>query len=280
MTPEQLEATRRSWNAATRLHNAHKVEQAAFLRGGGSTLFPDELALLGEPSGLELLHLCCNSGQDSLSLAALGARVTGLDLSDEAITFATQLSVEAGLSARFIRAEAVQWLETASQRFDAVFFSYGVLGWFDDLTRLLAGCARVLRPGGRLVGLEIHPLVWSLGEGGGWRDPYFAPGHAFVEPVSDYVASAGGALSPSGHLETTDTPNEVASFSWQHTVADIVTAVAFAGLHVERLVEYPYANGFRPNEWFTQRGASGVDARRFVPPVSLPLMLGLCAKRR
>ena len=44
------EANRASWNAATRAHNTHKVDQAAFHRGGGSTLFPEELALLNTPS--------------------------------------------------------------------------------------------------------------------------------------------------------------------------------------------------------------------------------------
>ena len=61
------EANRVSWNAATRAHNSHKRDQAAFLRGGGSTLFPEELELAGELSGRSLLHLCCNAGQDTLS---------------------------------------------------------------------------------------------------------------------------------------------------------------------------------------------------------------------
>ena len=73
------EENRRSWNAATAAHNTHKVDQAAFLRSGGSTLFPEELELLGAVEGLRIAHLQCNAGQDSLSLAALGATVTGVD---------------------------------------------------------------------------------------------------------------------------------------------------------------------------------------------------------
>jgi 2-polyprenyl-3-methyl-5-hydroxy-6-metoxy-1,4-benzoquinol methylase len=83
------EANRVSWNEATRAHNAHKRGQAAFLRAGGSTLFPEEVALLGNVRGQRVLHLQCNSGQDSLSLVAQGALVTGVDISDEAIAFAT-----------------------------------------------------------------------------------------------------------------------------------------------------------------------------------------------
>ena len=45
------EQNRRSWNAATPAHNSHKRDQAVFLREGGSTLFPEELELLGELGG-------------------------------------------------------------------------------------------------------------------------------------------------------------------------------------------------------------------------------------
>lgn len=279
MTPEQLADTRASWNFATKQHNAHKHDQAAFLRSGGSTLFPDELELLGDVKGKRLLHLCCNAGQDSLSLVRLGAVVTGVDLSDEAIGFATALSKDSGLAATFLRSDANAFFETTTERFDVVFFSYGVLGWFDDLPRLMNGCAHVLSPNGRLVGLEFHPLVWSFGEGGAFKDPYFAPGRDFDEPVSNYVGEAAGALSPSGHLAAAATPNPNRAHSWQHTVADIVSAVASAGFRLELLREYPYANGFRPTSWFSPRGADGVDARRFVPPVSLPVMLGLTARK-
>jgi hypothetical protein len=75
---ELHEANRLSWDVATRAHNSHKGDQARFLREGGSTLFPEELELLGELRGRSLLHLQCNAGQDTLSLAARGATVTGV----------------------------------------------------------------------------------------------------------------------------------------------------------------------------------------------------------
>ena len=71
-----IDSTRRSWNIATRNHNAHKGDQAAFLRGGGDLLFPEERALLGPLAGKSLVHLQCYSGQDSLCLARDGAGST------------------------------------------------------------------------------------------------------------------------------------------------------------------------------------------------------------
>ena len=282
MKQHLLDETRASWNFATKQHNAHKRDQAAFFRAGGSTLFPDELELLGDVRGKSVLHVCCNAGQDSVSLSALGANVTGVDFSDEAIGFGRTLAADCGSTATFIHSEAVAFLETTALRFDVVFFSYGVLGWFEDLPRLVRGFARVLAGGGRLVGLEIHPFIWSVGSSGEWKDPYFAPGRDFADPVTDYVGESKGALSPSGHVDAEPLVNPHVAHSWQHTVGDIVSAVAASGLVVEQVREYPYANGFLPSTWFVPRGAQGIDARRFIPPppVSFPVMLGVTARAR
>lgn len=91
------EQNRRSWNAVVGAHDSHRGNLADFLRSGGSTLFPEELGLLGDVYGRTLAHLMCNSGGDSLSLARLGARVTGVDISDQAVSSARELSRKAGL---------------------------------------------------------------------------------------------------------------------------------------------------------------------------------------
>ena len=82
-------------------HNAHKRDQASWLRDN-STLFAEETDLVGEVRGRRVLHILCNSGQDTVSWAKRGADVTGVDLSDDAIAFATQLSIDSGIAARFM----------------------------------------------------------------------------------------------------------------------------------------------------------------------------------
>src|SRR5207253_119295 len=89
---ELHEQNRLAWNLATDAHNSHKADQARFFCEGGSKLAPEEIELLGDIRGLSLVHLQCNSGQDTLSLAQLGAHVTGIDISDTAIDFARKLS--------------------------------------------------------------------------------------------------------------------------------------------------------------------------------------------
>src|SRR5206468_7384286 len=101
-TPEARRAlheqNRLSWNEATKAHNSHKADQAKFFREGGKKIFPEEVDLLGDLQGKSVLHLQCNSGQDTISIKQLGAeKVLGVDISDEAISFARQLSADSGI---------------------------------------------------------------------------------------------------------------------------------------------------------------------------------------
>lgn len=268
-------ATQRSWNIATRNHNAHKGDQAAALRAGTDPLFPEELELLGALDGLSLVHLQCNSGQDTLGLARRGASVTGVDFSDEAIAFARTLATESGIAASFTQAELLSWLATTDARFDRAFSSYGAVGWLPDLAAWANGIARVLVPGGRFVYVEFHPVRWSIGkelrlDG----DDYFSAA-PFVEPVGDYVAQSGAGL---GATEgATAGTNDVPATSYQYGLAQIVDALLRAGLTLETLREYPHANGCRLHDALV-----AAPGRRWVWPdgaARTPLMFGLSVRK-
>ncbi len=276
------EKNRASWNAATPAHNRHKVDQAAFLRGGGSTLFPEELALLGDVRGRTVAHLLCNCGQDSLSLAALGAKVTGVDISDEAIAFARDLSRDSGLVADFERSDVYDWLESsraAGRTFDLVYASYGALCWLSDLAGFLRGVAAIIEPGGRLVTVEFHPVAAMYDEALERRYPYRGD-ETVVETsgVGDYVADGGDALSPSGFRRGGDDfDNPYADYTFPFGLGDLVTGCAGSGLLVERLEEYDHANGARL--FHALREASGRTWRFAENAPSFPLMFGLVARR-
>ena len=132
------EQNRVSWNAVIGAHDSHRGDLSRFFSEGGSTLFQEERDLLGKLEGTSLVHLQCNSGGDSISLARLGATVTGVDLSDEAVSSARDLAEKTGTRATFEHADVYGWLEEASRegrRFDVVFASYGVICWLPDLRR-------------------------------------------------------------------------------------------------------------------------------------------------
>lgn len=252
MPRQDHEQNRASWNAVTPAHNSHKNDQAAFLKAGNSTLYPEEISRLLPLQDQRLLHLQCNCGQDTLSLAQLGAQATGVDISDEAIAFAQSLSQESQIGASFERADVLDWLEQAATQgrsFDRVFSSYGVVGWLNDLQAWARGIAGVLAPQGRFVLVEFHPFLWTMGEDGKPADGYFGE-HRIIETqgVTDYVASSGEALAPSGFssgIENFQNPHS--SVEFRFTPGDVVTALAQAGLFIEELTEFPHSNGYRPS---------------------------------
>jgi 2-polyprenyl-3-methyl-5-hydroxy-6-metoxy-1,4-benzoquinol methylase len=277
------EANRLAWNAATVAHNSHKADQAGFLREGGTTLFPEEVELLGDLAGRSLIHLQCNAGQDTLCLARLGATVTGVDISDEAIAFARQFSADTGIPATFARADVYDWLAEAAQqpaRYDVVFSSYGALVWLSDIRAWARGIASILKPGGRLVVVEFHPFAMTFEWDWSHKHPYFAEGTplSYEHGVGDYVAMAGEALAPSGYLEgTTDFVNPHPGHEFQWGIGEVVSAILDAGLTLTALREYPYSNAAKLFDRMRE-----LPGKRMVPPEdvpNLPLMYGLAARR-
>ncbi|GIW19537.1 MAG: hypothetical protein KatS3mg064_2694 [Tepidiforma sp.] len=272
------ELNRRSWNEATRAHNSHKGDQAAFFRAGGSTLFPEELDLLGPLEGKRLVHLQCNAGQDTLSLARLGADVTGVDISDEAIAFAGRLAAETGIRARFVRADIYDWFEEAAargERYDLVFASYGAVCWLSDLAAWGRGIAGVLAPGGAFVLVEFHPVASMYDDQLRLTWPYRDP-EPFIGPgVSDYVGASGEALVPWGFepgVTGFQNPHQGAEFA--HGTSDVIMALIDAGLVLEVFREYEYANGCR----FFER-AEMREGRRFYLPADVPAIPQMYAVR-
>src|SRR4051812_34405818 len=102
---EALEGNRRTWDAWTRIHVGSALyDVESFRNGTRSIRIRDyERAEVGDVSGRTLLHLQCHFGLDALSWARLGATVTGVDFSDEAIVAARALAAEVGLAATFVR---------------------------------------------------------------------------------------------------------------------------------------------------------------------------------
>jgi SAM-dependent methyltransferase len=283
MRKDLHEENRLSWNAATVAHNSHKGDQAAFFRNGGSTLRPEERELLGDVEGLSIVHLQCNSGQDTLSMAQLGAVMTGVDISDTAIEFARQLSQDAGVSATWQRMDVYDWLEETAQReqrFDLVFCSYGAICWLSNLEVWARGINTVLKPGGRFVTVEFHPVMGMFNEKLERTYDYFVDGQPLTweEGVNDYVAISREGLTSGNALEGIkdfQNPYRVHEFFWG--IGQIVTALLATGLQLTTLKEYPYSNGFKPFHQMQE-----LPNRRWSIPEgqpNLPLMYAIAAQK-
>ena len=159
-----LTANKILWNKRTDIHvNSAFYDVPGFLAGTNS-LKEIELSLLGDVANTNLLHLQCHFGQDTLSLARMGAQVTGVDLSDTAIAQADALAAQMQLAkqARFVCCDVYSAPAHINDRFDTVFTSYGTIGWLPDLHKWAAVIAHFLKPGGHFVMADFHPVVWMF----------------------------------------------------------------------------------------------------------------------
>lgn len=214
------------WDGWAALHAGSAFYDVAGFKGGRSSLKPVERAELGDVSGKRLLHLQCHLGLDTLSWARLGADATGVDFSGRAIEFARGLAQECDLPARFVCQDVLD-LDLGEQ-FDIVFASYGVLCWIRDKRRWAEVVVRHLAPGGTFYLIEFHPVVSSFDDDGTpLRYPYFGG-----EPIP---------FPQKGSYGAPDADFEHDSFEWPHSIGDIVTPLAEAGLHIEFLHEFPYS---------------------------------------
>jgi SAM-dependent methyltransferase len=119
--------------------------------------------LLGDIAGLRGIHLQCHIGTDTISLSRLGARMTGLDYSSEAIARARALAARVGADVDFIESDvydAPRVVEPGS--FDLVYSSLGSVQYLPRIQGWAHVVAALLRPGGRLFMREGHPILWAL----------------------------------------------------------------------------------------------------------------------
>jgi len=173
------------------------------------------------------LHLQCHFGLDTLSWARLGADVTGIDLSAQAIALAQQISKDAGLQSKFVATDVYSVGERISEKFDIVFTSYGTIVWLDDLDKWARVIADRLKPGGFFYMVDFHPLVESFdSKSMEIKYPYFNTG-----PIEEF-----------GQHTYTDGPElNMTEISFSHSFSEIFNALIGVGLKLEFFNEHDYA---------------------------------------
>jgi SAM-dependent methyltransferase len=225
----RMETNRQLWDDWVDLHQRSDYYDVETFREGRSSLRSIELEQLGDVAGRKLLHLQCHFGLDTLSLARMGARVTGVDFSEPAIALARRLAQELGAEARFIQSNVYDLTRVLREQFDVVFTSYGVLCWLPDVPEWARVVARFLRPGGTFVIVDGHPLASCLKEVDGRlevRDSVYRQGPWELVARGTYAGD---------ELLAEPRPN----FQWPWTVGGMVSALIDAGLRVDRLRELP-----------------------------------------
>lgn len=225
-----VEQNRLNWDARVRIHEKSSFYDVEGFKAGRSSLNGSiELDELGDVSGLSLLHLQCHFGMDTISWARLGATVTGVDFSERAVELARSLAGQVGVEARFICSDVYRLPDALNGEFDVVFTSWGVLPWLPDIPGWAAVVAHFVRPGGTFYIIDGHPLIDGLDyESDLFRSsaPYTpGPEPARFDDGRTYADAAAVVDAPT-------------NYQWHHTLGDVVTALADAGLRIEFLHEH------------------------------------------
>jgi 2-polyprenyl-3-methyl-5-hydroxy-6-metoxy-1,4-benzoquinol methylase len=225
-----IEANRDWWDERAPSHAASEFYDLETFRRGRDALRPFEAAEIGvDPAGLDLLHLQCHLGTDTLSWARRGARVVGLDFSAPAIAAARALALDIGLAdqSEFVTADVFDAVSALGGRtFDVVYTGIGALSWLPDIERWARVAAELVKPGGVLYVVEIHPFTWPFAD---TEEPELQFSY-FGDVESD---DAFGSYTDRA-LQTKH--NKVFEHNWG--IGPVITAVVNAGLTVELVGEH------------------------------------------
>jgi SAM-dependent methyltransferase len=191
-----------------------------------------DLPLLGDIGGLRGVHLQCHIGTDTISLARLGASMTGLDFSPEAIAQARDLAARTGADATFVESDVYSAADVlGGAGFDLVFTGIGALCWLPSVRRWADVVAGLLRPGGRLFIREGHPVLWAVDDER--DDDLLVVRYPYFERAEPTVFSGGGT-----YVRTDAVFEHNVTHEWNHGLGELVSALLDAGMTLTGLTEH------------------------------------------
>ena len=243
MTPypssDYLALNRANWDDRAPIHAAAPdydvqkfVDDPLFLSG----VVRFDRPRLGDVAALDVVHLQCHIGTDTLSLARLGARMTGLDLSGASLAEAHRIAAAVGADIDYVESDVYAAADALGGRtFDLVYVSPGAICWLPSADRWAEVVASVLRPGGRVFIRDIHPVLDTLevDEGSG----LLTATHAYFETIEPVVwdeadTYVGPASDEEHHIVHTTT------HSWNHGLGETVSALLHHGMRLDLLQEH------------------------------------------
>lgn len=208
----------------------------------GSFISEENHGLFGDVAGKRLLEIGCGNGQ---SLRYHGERsaveLWGMDISENQLEKAKQHLTENGLSATLICSPMEEECGIPADYFDFV-YSVFAIGWTTDLEGTFERIASYLKTGGSFIFSWSHPFHKCIApEDGAFRvyKSYFED--AWYSVPYDFCQ---------GELKLTD-----------RMVSTYVNALAKAGFAIERMIEEPDRELFRPGDHESEL----VEKMRMVP---------------
>jgi len=225
---DYISINKKSWNQRTDCHiDSEFYDNKAFL-AGKSSLNTFELDMLGDVKRKKILHLQCHFGQDSISLTRMGAKVTGVDLSDVAIERASEFAKSTGADAKFVCCNVYDLDQHLDEKFDIVFTSYGTISWLPDLDRWAQIISHFLKPEGKFVFVEFHPVIWMFDD----QFNRIAYNYNNNGPIIETEQNTYADKEANINLECV---------AWNHGIGEVLNSLIKNDIQIESLKEYDYS---------------------------------------
>ena len=219
------------WDERAESHLDSPLYNMSSFKGGETSLTHIELGMLGDVRDKSILHLQCHFGQDTLSLARMGAKVTGVDFSGTAIKNAKELNDELGLDGQFIQSDIYSLDKKLDEKFDIVFTSYGVLKWLNDIGRWGEIVSHFIKDNGNFYIVEFHPFLYVFD----YDNAETINNSYFVDETPISYDEIGTYADPKHYDKVRK------AHSWPHPVSHVISVLIDSGLTIKSFTEYPYS---------------------------------------
>ena len=217
-----VRANRADWDAYA---DEYQATHGAFLGDAGFLWGPeglteDRAGALGDVRDRDVLELGCGACQCSRWVLARGGRPVGLDVSLRQLQHSRRIDDEHRTHVPVLCAGAAD-LPFRDRSFDVVFSAFGALQFIADAEALVAGIARVLRPGGRFAFSVTHPTRWSFPD----------------DPEEPGLTASQSYWDRTPYVEVDDVTGQTRYVEHHRTLGDWVHVLSAAGFRLRELLE-------------------------------------------
>jgi len=224
---KEFETNRTTWNKKVGIHAASDFYDMERFKKGTPSLNNYETQALGDVSGKSVLHLQCHFGQDTLSLSRMGAKCTGVDISEDGVQLAKDLNEELEMDASFVCCNVLDVSKHISEKFDIVFTSYGTIGWLPDLKPWAQMISERLKPNGIFYIVDFHPIAWMFDYS---TDPPKLE-YGYMQKEAIYEEYEGTYANPKAAMMSKE-------YGWNHSLSEVINSLIKVGLRIDLFAEH------------------------------------------